>query len=347
MDASSNPTIKNSSKSKCHFYVCYKLDANFMFDQKEMAQIRNCSSSYPEVQEALNEVYFQLSKESILDGSFNLFNNNLFLTSIGFEISSPTSETYEGVSIVNRATIRYIKGFDIGKLKQRQNPLRMDFYYSSLDFYSNRSLIRSCEDLDQSKNISQYIVNAFAIIDARFYNCHYKIPICPLTILSMKISVLRFFGIQNTYYKRNYPRFLQSIPNSMLNYSAIIELDLVNMKNIELNSVILNEFLFSKIIQLRLFGDIVSIEKGLFKSFKKLQFIELDILSTRKLMHRIGIDWIFDLNSDINVDINVDINIDINSNVSLEIYFNEPRCVILVLFSIYEQGVNNAFINYT
>ena len=336
---------------KCHMYVCNRIDLNFQFDQTEKDHIRNCASNNPEVKAALNNVYFQLSKPSILDGTFDLLNNKLFLTSDNdHNLIEP--DTFENeIYMHDRITFRYLKGLDVGAFKYRNNSIRMDFHYSNFDFYLNKSLIRTCDNLENLHQ-NEYIFNSFWPLcficqnDIRFYNCEYKNKICPLNLgFNMafnKRSHLKFFGIQNTFYKSNFPRFQPISNHSLFEFISIIALDFNNMQNIELNSVILNEFLFSNIIQLRLFGDIVSIEKGLFKLFKKLQFIELDILSTRKLMHHIGIDWIFDLNSDTNVDINVDFN----SNASLEIYFDEARCVQLLIFSLYEQGVNNAFINY-
>ena len=92
----------NPNNKKSHFYLCDKLDANFQFDQTEMNLIRNCSSSHPEVQEALNEVYLRLSNQSILDGSFDLLNNDLFLTSLKLTLDSESlSESLETTSSLN------------------------------------------------------------------------------------------------------------------------------------------------------------------------------------------------------------------------------------------------------
>ena len=99
---------------------------------------------------------------------------------------------YEGkADIKNKITFRYLKGFDIGQFKQRKAPIRMDFYYSNFDFYLNRSLIRSCEDIDKLDDIPPYVFTAFWVPDkndtalnvVRFYNCEYKTPICPLIII--------------------------------------------------------------------------------------------------------------------------------------------------------------------
>ena len=145
-----------------------------------------------------------------------------------------------------------------------------------------------------------------------------------------KYTYLTFSGIQNTFYKSNFPRF-QPINGSNTKTYLFNLLELINAQNIELNSVILNDFLFSNLRSLKLFGDIVSIEKGLFKSFKKLKQIALDLLSIRKLIQRQN-DWLFDLNSDINVDI---------YNYSLESPFiKNDTCVGIYIFFYYEQGLN-------
>ena len=332
--------------TKCHMYVCDRIDASFQFEPTEMQLIRNCSSNNPDVEEALENVYFRLvdrESSSFLDGSFDLFNNELFLT-------SKLNKIYDGLLydfdsyLHSRMTFRFVKGFDVGKFKPRNISTRFDFYYSNFDFYLNRSLIRSCDDLKNLTEHPHYVFDSFKAScfrcynDFRFYNCEYKRNICPLTIgISMalkKAAYLRFIGIQNTFYKSNFPRF-QPILNStyMFNlsrkYIFVANLDITNMQNIELNSDILDRFLFYNVYHLRLYGDIVSIEKGLFKSFKRLKVIHIDLLSIRKVMNR-GIDWIFDLNSDINVDF---------QNISLASRFNEEMLVQIYLNTFNEQGV--------
>ena len=362
---------ENPNKTKCHLYVCNRIDANFQFDQTEMELIRNCSSNNPEVKEALNNVYFQLSKQSIIDDSFDLLNNDLFLTSLNPDNkkNTETASFVENIeNIDNKLTFRYVKGFDIGKFKHRNVSIRIDFHYSKLDFYLNKSLIRSYKDLinnDEDEN-NRYLFNAFndlnpekdnvALIDARFYNCEYKNEISPLAIFLLQINYLKFNGIQNTFYRRNFPIF-QPLSRIDLNISeedfrssAIFNLDLVNMQNIELNSAIFSELLFSKIFSLRLFGDIVSIEKGLFKPFKYLKTIYLDIFSIRKLMNR-GIDWLFDFNPGIKVNI-------INSSIENSNFYNdcvkiignfyyEKRIVEIVEFNSYEHFPDEDFCLYT
>ena len=339
-------------ESFCYFYICDKIDLNFQFAKAEIELIRNCSSN-KEVGFALDNVYFQLSKASFLDSTFDLFNNEFFFN-LGYQTDEvfymPGFETF--FSISNKITFRYIKGFDSGAFKKINIDylFQMDFYYSNFDFYLNRSLIRSCDDIDP-ENIPKYVFYSFSrhIGIIRFINSEYKTKTCPLLFLNMNIDTIEFNGIQNTFYKTNFPRFL-SISNSTLNTSNIFPyyLFLINMQNIELNSLILNDFLFSEISDLRLFGDIVSIEKGLFKSFKNLKEIELDIISMRKLFHH-GIDWVFDLNSDINGDIYNISSFDDSSEcvlIYINSFSNDKRTIQSLNFNFMDYIPNEDFCLY-
>ena len=277
-----------------------------------MILFQNCSSNV-EVRIAKNNVYFRLTKPSFLDSTFDLFNNKFLLNGLGSTDAYFHSVRMQYIlNIPHKITFRYIKGFDSGTfqkvdlIKVRFNLFQIDFYYSNFDFYLNRSLIRSCGNIDPD-NVPKYVFYSISnLVDLviRFIDCEYKTKICPLLFLNMYIYSIEFNGIQNTFYKTNFPRFLP-ISNSSFYKSynfSIFSLHLVNMQNIELNSAILNDFLFYRLNELKLYGDIVSIEKGLFKPFKNLKNTEIDITSTRKLFHR-GIDWVFDFNADTNVDI--------------------------------------------
>lgn len=149
-------------RSKCHMYICDRIDLNFQFDLSEIELIQNCSSSNPEVIEALNSVYFRLSKSSILDGPLNLLNNELFMN--GFlNITYLYAEYYEGlINIKSILKYRYIKTIDVGVFKQRNVSIRWEFYYSNFDFNFNRSRIRSCDNnLENLDEIHYYVFDQF------------------------------------------------------------------------------------------------------------------------------------------------------------------------------------------
>ena len=358
----------SSISSLCYFYVCDKVGLNFQFSQPEMELIQNCASNNIEVRYALNNVYFRLSKASILDISFDLFNNKLFFNSSEIYRFSDnivyTPHLQYNNNIGRKITFRYIKGFDSGIFKRLNFSIfdfdiyfEMDFYFSNFDFYLNKSLIRSCDGINL-KNIPKYVFFTIPFEIAliiKFIDCEYKIKICPLLLLNMNVYSMEFNGIQNTFYKSNFPRFF---PISNFTYdSRYIDgnmgpryISLINMQNIELNSIILNEYLFSRVQELRLYGDIVSIEKGLFKSFIDLVSLELDILSARKLFHR-GIDWLFDLNLGFNegVDINNISTIDNSSRfflLNINSISNDLRTISSLDFDLMDYFPNEDFCLY-
>jgi len=105
----------------------------------------------------------------------------------------------------------------------------------------------------------------------------------------------------NTFYKKNILRFTNESKTQEFNSKiAIIEFDKV--EKIDIDSSILNELIFENINCLFISGEVLSIQKGLLRSFKKLNQLSLGPYYARKLFQR-GISWIHDLNSDIKIDI--------------------------------------------
>lgn len=321
---------ESSNMSKCHFYVCEKLQATFKFDQTQMNLIRKCTeSANKEVRNALNDVYFRLSKSSssILDSSFDLLNNELFLNEAKETYLNLISIFEIASSTINRIRFRFLKGFDITETVEKNISLQLEFYYSKLDFYLNRILVQSCDDLISGKHFSHSYEK-----DARFYYCEYNTKICPLGFLHLGIGRLRFYGIQNTFYRSNYPKFIpMNNTFEFMNYSSPFLLDLIDMQNIELTSTILDRTVFKDLFTLRLFGDIKSIQSGLLKSFRSLKIIHLDTKSIKRLFHN-GIDWMFDLNPDIQLDLNHISMMNIHEFERLDL------CVTIFLYTYYTQG---------
>lgn len=325
----------------CYFYVCDQIDADFVFDENKTKLIQNCSSSNHEIKEAINDVYFRLAKPSILDSSFNLVKNQLLLTETFEDFTFIITFLEMASDQTNKITFSHIKGFDETDFLRKKDTfiysLRLEFYYSKLDFYQNHRLIKS---LDELKNSHQFkfdssIYNPNNLNDARFHYSDYKSEICPFIFYYLKIDRLRFYGVQNTFYRRNFPRFMSPDKyNISFKYSDLLVVDFFDMENIEVNSILLDKTVFNSIYSLRLFGDVKSIESGLFSnnSFRSLRYIHLDSSSFRKLINLGGIDWIRDLNSNVNVDLNT-------SNHNESYYFTlKFRCFSLFLYTYNEHG---------
>ena len=312
------------SESTCYFYVCDKIDLKFKKSESELL-LQNCISQ-PKVQEALNNIYFRLSKSSILDASFDLLNTNIFLNIEPYGFRNLNEALEMATNWVNRVKFRNIKGFDTFEFDNKT--LRIEFFDSKLDLYSNGS--KSCGDL-RLQNYSSYEGGQN---DVRFHRSTYKDLICPFFLFYLKVDRLRFYGIQNTFYKSNFPRFSPISKNSTsfhIQYLSPYLLDFIDMQNIELNSIILDKTVFNSINILRLFGDIKSIQPGLLKSFDVLKYIHIDSQSIRKLVHHQGIEWMLDLNAENEVNLT---NLSINDRIN---------CVAMLFYTYDDHGTTISF----
>ena len=126
---------------KKYLLVCPRLDQDFKFDFDRFISKKDCNGfNYTD---KIYTIYFRLTSFSstILDESFDYLNVIKFLKHL------------------NRTPVfifrfRNIKGFDIEAFEQRVDQsirLRLDFYSSRLNFYQNKRLIKSCENLKDVK----------------------------------------------------------------------------------------------------------------------------------------------------------------------------------------------------
>ena len=264
-------------------YVCKRIDQSFAFNQDQMNQIVNCTSEIYN----LEIVYFLLPNHQIFDDSFDLDNIANFLP--------------ENIMTVE---FRFIKGFDIDRFQVKNENLSvtftLTFHFSKFEFYSKKKLVISCKDLTASPQ-SIFQVFTYKIM---FYSSSFKKPICPLLFRNCFLNEIIFDGFVNSFYKRNVLNFEQLIDanNSDID-SKIVHLNLYYFIKIDIDSRLMNKLVFKNIRILTLFGEISSIESGLFKNFKHLKHIYLYADYFQLFSHRLGIDWMFDLNSDYSIDL--------------------------------------------
>lgn len=290
--------------SKNYLYVCTKLSQSFKFNQDQIETIKNCSS-YKNINKAMQTIYYRLDHESIIDGTYDLRNSELFL-----------NFTWDALF---KITFRFVKGFDINLNPAKTENFKSNkyyFWYSKFDFYSNGKLIKSCADLTSSTPRHLFNVYQLTDNDIYLYNSQYKTPICPLLFSDFSYEHLRLFRISNTFYRSNYPKFAPMSDTNITDINSNIKhLYIYYVQNIDLDSTILNRLAFKNIERLFLSGGIDSIQVGLLKSFTRLKNLILDGYSTRKLIHR-GIDWIRDINSELKVDLESNLSV-LLSNESL------------------------------
>ena len=272
-------------KNDQFLYVCKQIDQSFVFSQNQMDQIVNCSSQIFDLN--LKMVYFRLPSNQIFDDSFDFDNIATFLPN--------------NIYIVR---FRFIKGFDIDrfqvKSKNVSTAFTLEFFFSKFEFYSKKKSIGSCKDLTAFPQ-SIFQVYNYKIM---FLSSSFKRSICPLLFRNCSVKILVFDGFINSFYKRNVLNFEQMIDNNTSDIgSNIIELNLYSFIKIDIESRIIDNLVFKNLGSLTLFGEISSIESGLFKNFKKLKNLYFYANYFQLLSHRRGIDWMFDLNSDYSIDL--------------------------------------------
>lgn len=128
--------------------------------------------------------------------------------------------------------------------------------------------------------------------------------ICPLFFRDSPLKGFTIANMIDTFFKQNLLKFLPSRDHTSLNVS-FEKIDFKQLEHVTVDSSLLYPLLFANISVLGLYGDVIRIQSGLFKSLTRLRQIRLGDSNPRKLFHR-GIDWILDLNINVHVDLKND-----------------------------------------
>lgn len=253
----------------------------------------------------IENVYFQLRQESILKAEnflklFNLWNN----------LYNRLSITFSNLLGINANTF-FMPNFTYSNFKL----YKIEIYYSSLNLYLNNTLIIDCESI---KPIILPVLK-FYILSLNYGN-NYRYKICPQIFNNINVYQFKLSYLIDSFYKRNILSFYEF--NQSYNIE-IKELYIEQAQNIIIDKNLVNKQIFSSIQTISLFGSINSIQNDLFKSFKNLKRINIDIYSARRLLSQ-GIEWIKSLNSDLNIDPKNISKIKLNKQriVSISINFN-------------------------
>ena len=266
-------------------YICPKLDLKPKLEYKDT--YKNCTMfSF--------EIYFNLNKASIIDTTFRL--------DLIEEISHYLKHRLSSHSYY----MRNIKGFDINyniSISSTISYVVIYFYDSTFEFYSNGTLIRSCDDLKPGIDPRPFFRNIVSFgTTLNLKTVKFTTRICPLVFHSMSNGQIKIDCLIDTFYKRNLLEF-HHLDNVTDINSSVKELFLYNTEKVEFNSVLLNNLVFKNVEMLGIYGELKSIQTGLFRSFKRLKYFIMDPFFIRPLFHRQGADWLRDLNSDVYVDL--------------------------------------------
>lgn len=283
-------------------YICQKLTQKFEFDIQQIMSENMCQVLVHPL-----TIFFRLRKYSIIDAqTFRLdqlchFSQKVFNSDSSFILE-----------------FRRINGFGLDYPEQSRfeynNSLILRFHSVRLNFYSNQiHAIKSCGQLDdyaQPRTLFHLITKpSWLSIRVSFLSLIKSKPICPLIFRNVSITILYFYNLVNTFYKSNVPKFLpmprkHELDNQMKNtVQGIKELKIHDFYMSHLDATLLSPHVFSEIWYLGLFGEIRSIERGLFTRFKRIRILGVLLKNFRRLCLNGGIAWMSDLNPDLNFDL--------------------------------------------
>ena len=311
-------------------FVCNSLSENFEMNMSERLMCKKTPT-------AQTEVYFKLSSPEILDKSMNISSLGKFLREMNELNHQDNNKIFINMRYSN------LKGFDlntsflIDDLRfSSSNNLNKNIIYqynfeihdSNIQFFLNNQQQDSCDDflklnLTEPKSLFQ-IISQQSPIEINFqYNKYSKKAICPLFFKNSKPNSFAFYHQINTFYKRNYLQFSR-INNSDIQFlnTNVKTLWTYDNEKIDIDSnSFLNKYVFHNVTDLGLFGEIKSIEKDIFKSFKYLKIIYLDIIFFKQLSRK-GTEWISSINFDLHVNLTNKSELDLNVNHTKIIYLN-------------------------
>lgn len=166
------------------------------------------------------------------------------------------------------------------------------FAYSKLDFYSDVNSSSPSNSICPVYNDGFMVFNFIAVLfegEVKYANKY-----CSSLFKSNVLQKLIFSGITKTFLRKNYFEFISdniSSPNSLLSKGFELKF---NSYYIDLNTKIIDYYLFSGIGAILLDGILNTIESNTFLNLK-LELLMIQDLKLRRLMHQ-SIEWMLKLN---------------------------------------------------
>ena len=211
----------------------------------------------------------------------------------------------------------FLNGIDIEANKNfRLNP-RMNFFvdisYSKFRFYSNGTLFNEASCLKYRKRANNFLTEINNLVFRNYVSFDYKL--CPYLFEDSNLYNLFIGGISNTFLNKNKFEFIQGDSKvKSLIYLETIELEISYES---LTSKLLHKLLFKNIKYLSINQLLVDIEADLFKNFKYLMRISLQLYNFKQFFSN-GNLWfdylryngeIYDLNNYDTINVNYIMNI--------------------------------------
>jgi hypothetical protein len=264
----------------------------------------DCNQTY----NASEHIYIEPSIELLIDNSFQigkLFKEDQF-------------------NLIKDINLGNIKGIDVQSKfieSSIETFILASFRFSKLDVYLNEKILNSSQcNTKIYNNLNNFFQYFVAIV---FSQVRYpKNELCPLIFLNSISKQFIFEDIINSYLTKNRLIF------SKLNVSEDFDMGIRRIymvtlflyyENLSANNM--DNHLFKRVIELKIFRTIENIEVGLLRNFKSLKNIDFQIDNFREFFQQ-GNAWFNDLNTNIILDLNnSDPSSKINPNYIMKIRF--------------------------
>jgi hypothetical protein len=302
---SRNKCIFNDNNDKAYKDNIFRIITNF--DDLNSLNF-NCSN-----QINMSMLGFKPNKQLILDNSLNLK---------GLKITNPVNDMFVII-------FENFKGFDLTSNPFKYVNFTGKFYkfwsigFSNFDFYyKNNPVNQIC-----NKNLFDVLPkeNPFTgfILSLEFDN-KFSSNTCPFIFSNIKLNFINFKHLSDSLVEK-YIFGFQNVSEDLLQKinSSIFQLN-IKFYHTDLNSNLLNNYVFVNLTVLDLNGQIKQIQQDLFKYFINIQFIRFRMQNINHILVKNN-KWIDSLNFDLNIDI----------NNSTQVKENGNRFIILVLYQTF------------
>ena len=271
-----SPILKPGSNQWCHVKSTYKTDYDIMEFRFPSNFIMTKKFNFEKISEY--SWYFKIEL------SINFVNLN------GFELDFANDQN---ISKHNFTDIYFL--FQCIRCK--------------IEFYSNGRQMKTCQDIiDEYPNIDSIwslfqIKSLVSITWITLFYSEFDTPLCPIVFKNSDISRFYVIGLSDTFYKRN----ILSIENRTFDdlNSTIKELYIEKAEKINIDSNLLNPYVFKSLKTIHLFGSFNKIDGISLNAFKELFNIRIVKKNYRDIIHKNGLKWIRDLNSGLDVTVNL------------------------------------------
>jgi hypothetical protein len=176
----------------------------------------------------------------------------------------------------------FLNGIDIEanknlKLKPKMNFL-IDISYSKFRFYSNGTLFNEASCLKYKKSRNNFLTEINNLVFRNYVSFNYKL--CPYLFEDSNLYNMFIGGVSNTFLNKNKFEFIQGDSKvKSLIYLETVELEISHES---LTSKLLHKILFKNIKYLSINQLLADIEADLFKNFKYLMRISLQLYNFKQ-----------------------------------------------------------------